>query len=234
VLLCWCAFAWADAQTVRVAGAYVDLYTGPGRGYPIFHVAERGETLVVHKRRTNWYRIETETGRVGWLPFDQLARTVNLDGSPLDLPASGVELFQARRWEMGFSVGDFEGADLLGGFFAWHGTRNLSVQLSAGQALGEFSDSLLADLSVVHQPFPDWRLAPYFRLGTGVIDTSPSATLVSTEDRLDQTAVVAAGLRYYLARRFVIRAEYTNHLILTSRDENQEIAAWQLALCAFF
>ena len=32
-----------EYRTVTVADPYLEMRTGPGRGYPIFHVIERGE-----------------------------------------------------------------------------------------------------------------------------------------------------------------------------------------------
>ena len=234
LLFCLPLLSWAEAQWVTVAEPFLELHTGPGRGYPVTHVAERGESVQVLKRRTSWYRIETERGQQGWIRKSALAATLNHDGSPIALNLNSRQQFQDRRWESGFTTGDFDGADLVGGFVSWHFTPNLAIKLDAAQALGEFSDSRLLEIGLVHEPFPEWRLSPYFRLAGGMIDTTPNATLVSTEDRLDQTAVVAAGMRYTLGRRFIVRAEYSNHLILTGRDDNQEVPSWRIALSAFF
>ena len=49
------AAAQADdnLQKILVADPFIELRTGPGRGYPIFHVAERGQEVVIVKRRTD-------------------------------------------------------------------------------------------------------------------------------------------------------------------------------------
>ena len=66
------------------------------------------------------------------------------------------------------------------------------------------------------------------------MDTSPSATLVLPLDRTDQTAYAGAGLRFYLTRRFFVRAEYRWHTVFTSRDDNEELDEWKLGLAFFF
>ncbi len=53
---------------------------------------------------------------------------------------------------------------------------------------------------------PDWRLSPFVTLGTGIVRIEPKATLVPPLDRTDQTAYVGGGLRFYLTRRFFVRA----------------------------
>ena len=113
-------------------------------------------------------------------------------------------------------------------------TRNLSVELQLSQAFGDFSDALIASINLLAQPFPEWRASPFFLLGTGVIHTDPNVTLVSEEDRTDQITNVGVGLRVYLTRRFIFRAEYQNHVILQTTDDNQEIDEWKAGFAFFF
>ena len=40
-------------QQVKIADAYIDMHTGPGGGYPIFHVIERGQIIEIIQRRTS-------------------------------------------------------------------------------------------------------------------------------------------------------------------------------------
>ncbi len=42
-------------------------------------------------------------------------------------------------------------------------------------------------------------------------------------DRTNQTAYAGAGARFYLTRRFFLRADYRRHTVFTSRDDNEEI-----------
>jgi hypothetical protein len=89
-------------------------------------------------------------------------------------------------------------------------------------------------LNIVHTMYPDWRATPFFTLGAGEIHTVPKATLVATTDRTDSLAVVGAGVRTYLTRRFVFRAEYKSYVVLTSRDDNEEIREWKAGFSFFF
>ena len=86
----------------------------------------------------------------------------------------------------------------------------------------------------MHTPFPEWRLAPYFALGTGVIHISPQSSLVSTSDRTDQFAQAGVGLRAWLAERFIFRAEYNGSIVFTSRDENEGVEEWKAGFAFFF
>jgi hypothetical protein len=57
---------------------------------------------------------------------------------------------------------------------------------------------------------------------------------VATIDRTDQVAHVGLGVRTYLTRRFVVRAEYKSYVVFTSRDDNEEIEEWKAGFSFFF
>jgi hypothetical protein len=224
----------ADVVRLKVADPYIELHTGPGRGYPITRVVERGEAVDLLKRRTDWFLVRDSGGHEGWVYRDQLSRTLTPEGERASVEDATEAQYRERAFEFGAMGGELEGANTITVYGAWQFTENLALQLGVTQALGEYSDNLLADVDVVHQPFPDWRVSPFFALGTGMIRTDPAATLVSTEDRTDQTAHVAVGARMYLARRFVLRAEYRNYLVFTSRNDNEELDSWQAGFAFFF
>jgi uncharacterized protein YgiM (DUF1202 family) len=228
------AGAERQPREVTIADPYIELHTGPGRGYPIFFVAERGEHIAVLKRRTEWFRVRVGRGQEGWVHFEQLTTTLELDGEPFDLPALGFSDYAARRWEVGTLYGDFGGANVIAAYGARSLTPNLSGELWIAQALGRFSDSTLATVNIVHLMYPDWRASPYFTLGAGVINTEPKATLVATTDRTDSIAQAGAGVRMYLTRRFVFRAEYKASVVFTSRNDNEEVREWKAGFSFFF
>jgi uncharacterized protein YgiM (DUF1202 family) len=221
-------------REVVIDDPYIELHTGPGRGYPIFFVAERGEQIALLKRRTDWFKVESERGQEGWVHRDQLTTTLNLDGGQFELPIYGISDYAERSWEVGALYGDFGGANIISTYGARNFTPNLSGELWVSEALGRFSDSTIVTANIVHLMYPDWRASPYFTLGAGMINTKPKATLVATVDRTDSLAQVGVGVRTYLTRRFVFRAEYKSHVIFTSRDDNQEVREWKAGFSFFF
>jgi hypothetical protein len=228
------AGAQRQLREVTIADPYIELHTGPGRGYPIFFVAERGEAIELMKRRTEWFLVRVARGQEGWVHFEQLTTTLNPDGEPFDLPALGFGDYTARRWEVGVLYGDFGGANVIGAYGSRSFTPNLSGEVWVSQALGRFSDSTMATVDIVHLMYPDWRASPFFTLGAGVIKTEPKATLVATTDRTDSVALAGVGVRMYLTRRFVFRAEYKAHVVFTSRDDNEEVREWKAGFSFFF
>ena len=226
------AFAAYQPEVV-VSDPYLDMHTGPGRGYPVFYVAGQGDRVQLLKRRTEWYKIRTPRGKEGWVHVGQLTSTLDLEGHAIDFHQLGVDDFTNRRWEFGFSGGDFDGAALLTVYGAFALTPNISAQLSASQIMGDYSDGAIGTVNILMQPFPEWRVSPFFTLGTGVLKVEPHTTIVQSEDRTDEIAHVGLGANLYLGRRFVLRVEYKHHTVLTSRDDNQEIDEWKAGFSVF-
>lgn len=223
-----------DDTAVTITAPYLDVHTGPGRGYPVFHVVEKSETIQLIKRRTGWYKIATVDGKTGWVRRADLQGALGADGMRLDVSTQGWQGYNDKHWELGLLGGDFSGARSTTLNLSLRMTEHLSTELKYTQAFGNFSDSKLASLNIVHRPFPEWRLAPFFLLGAGAVKTSPSATLVETEDRQDNALTVGAGLMLYLSQRFAVRAEYNKHTLLTTRENNEEVDEWKAGFSVSF
>lgn len=230
------AAAQADdkLQKVLIADPYIELHTGPGRGYPIFHVVERGQEVVIVKRRTDWFEVRTDRDVEGWVAREQMLATLEPTGEPLDLQEPARENYMSRRWQGGVMAGDFGGASLVSVFGGYAFSDNLSIELTLNHIIGDFSNGYSATLGLMHVFVPEWRLSPYFTLGTGVIYTDPKSTLVKSPDRTDQIGYVGGGLQFYLTRRFMLRSEYRSNVVFTSRDDNEEVDEWKYLGFAFF
>jgi len=235
-LLLFTVSARADdpPRRILIADPYIELHSGPGRGYPIFHVIERGQEITLVKRRTDWFDVRSDRGVEGWVHRDQMISTLEQTGEPLDLEEPARENYMSRRWQGGVMAGDFGGASLISVFGGYAFSDNLSIELTLNHILGEFSNGYSATLGLMHVFAPEWRLSPYFTLGTGVIYTDPKSTLVESIDRTDQIGYVGGGLQFYLTRRFMLRSEYRNNVIFTSRDDNEEVDEWKYLGFAFF
>jgi hypothetical protein len=241
-LLLWSAAPVAAAPDldVIVADAYINVYSGPGRGYSIFHVVERDETITLLKSRTDWIKIRTYPGKqrerdiTGWIRRSDVLLTLGPDGRIPDFPDPTQADYLADRWELGFAMGDFGGADALSATIGYRFTANLTAEVRLAHNTGQFSDSEILAGALLHQPFPEWRISPFFSLGAGRIKTFPAATLVQTQDREDNLLQASLGAYIHLSGRFFLRAEYTNHYILTSRDTNDEVNEWKVGFNVFF
>lgn len=225
-----------DYFRAQVAEPYLELRTGAGLGFAVFHVVDRGATVEVIKRRTDWFLVRTAKGKEGWASRADMTQTLTLAGLPTHFAEPDFGDFTRRRWETGLIGGDYEGADIATVYGAYAFTPNLFAELTVSQIFGDYSDSYQGLLSLSAQPFPQWRLSPYVTVGTGLIYTDPKSTLVdeSDADRTDQVGSAGIGVRLYLTRRFILRAEYRRNTIFQDKDDNQEIDAWQAGIGFFF
>jgi uncharacterized protein YraI len=224
------------SHQTTVADAFLEMRTGPGRGYPVFHVAEQGEVISVTRRRTDWFKVTTNTRppKAGWVHISQMVRTVDDSGDLVKFSHTDLASVADRRWEWSMSGGDFQGASAISSSVTYRFNRNIALQVQASQILGDVSDGMMLVVSIQHSPFPHWRLSPYFQLGTGVLHTEPFSTIVQSDDRTNQTINAGAGVNYYLVRRFLVFLDYRYHNVLTSRNENEEISEWKLGVSVFF
>jgi len=220
---------------VFVTAPYLELHTGPGRGYPVFHVVERDASVDVLKRRTDWFKVRTENGVEGWAAQRDMLRTVLADGTPFTFDLGDRAGFTSHRFEAGiFLYGDYGGASSISAYTSLSLTDHLKVELSVAEFLGTTANGTTGDLGLAHVFFPQWRWSPFVTLGTGIVQTEPKATLVVPADRSDQSAYVGAGVRFYLTRRFFLRGEYKDHIIFTKRNENEKVDEWKAGFGFFF
>ena len=223
-----------EYRTVTIADPYLEMRTGPGRGYPIYNVVDRGEVVDVIKQRTEWYLVRADNGKEGWVNRGQMVLTLQPDGSQVSFDEIGLEDFTNAKWETGLLAGDFGGANIISLYGGYSLTPNVSVELWGSQILGNFSNGWMGSLNIVHEAFPEWRVSPFFTLGAGVIHTSPKSTIIQGLDRTDEIGHVGAGVRVYATRRFLLRAEFKSYVVFTSRDENEEVEEWKVGFAFFF
>ena len=223
-----------EYRTVTVADPYLELHTGPGRGYPVFHVVDRGEDVDIVKRRTDWFLVRADNGKEGWVDLAQMELTLDPDGEQVVFQRASIEDFTNARWETGFLAGDFGGANVVSLYGSYSLNPHVAVELWGSQILGNFSNGWMGSVNLVHETWPEWRVSPFFTLGAGVIHTEPKSTIVQGVDRTDQVGHVGGGFRVYVMRRFLLRAEYKSYAVFTSRDENEEVEEWKVGFAFFF
>jgi len=218
---------------VTIGSPYVEIYLFPGRGYPRFHVAEKFEKLRIFKSRAGWYKVETQDGKIGWVTNKSLYEVYDQDGKLVNFsPPPWGEA--DNPWQFGMLAGTLDKSIAYTLYTGYRFTPNISAELKYSQAFGDFSNVKLASGSLVHQPFPKWRVSPFFVWGAGALQTFPDAILVEAEDQVDSVITVGGGFMIYLAHNLVTRIEYNQHTILTTRESNEEVEEWKAGFSVLF
>ena len=231
-----CANAIADENApllLEIQVPFIELHSGPGAGYPVLHVIEKGEQVEIIVKRTSWLKVKDQRNNEGWLDQNKLSG-LSKQGNELTQSSYTLADYQARNFEAGIMYGDFEGANFYNIHLDYVFSDVFSAEVSAGKALGNISDSSVYELMLMSQPMPEWIVIPYVGVGAGIISTEPHSVLADSEKRQDTLMSAALGVKYHLARNFILRAEYKYSLVLTDRDDNEEVQVWKLGFSVFF
>lgn len=223
-----------QAQRVKVVEAFVNLRSGPGSAYPVFHISERDEILKIRLRKTDWIKVEDAQQRQGWIRVADLQNMQNLSGKPVELEEPEFDDYTTHPWEAGLLAGSFEDSAVNAAYVGYWMTDNLSAELWAAQVIGDASESQMLTVNLVHQIFPAWRFSPFFTLGAGKLFIEPKATLSQENKRTEDLLNAGLGFRYYLSNRYFLRFEFKDYKIFTNRDTNEEAKEWKLGLSVFF
>jgi hypothetical protein len=240
LLLCVLSLASPPARAahellqVFITQPYLELHTGPGRGYPVSQVVGRGDSVDVLFRRTDWIKVRTERGLEGWASVRELTLASLADGSNLKVSMGDRAGFASHHWESGVYAGAYAGATLIAGYSAMSLTDNLKIEVGVSQFLGNVSNGYIAEIGLAHVFIPDWRVSPLVTVGTGFEHVSPKVLLVQPVDRDDQVAYVGVGARVYLARRFFFRGEYREYVVFTKTNANEVNEEWRLGFGFFY
>lgn len=229
-----------DTQVMRleVIDPYVEMHTGPGRGYPVFYVIEQGEEVEVLTRRPDWYEVRSANDRVGWVTTRQIARTIQSTGEPADLPTVGYGDYLKDSWRIGFSSGRFskgelKGADLYRATVGYRGYSWLGLEMEGGKIFGTDVKGQYYNFNISLEPFSGWRVSPAVILGTGIMDIEEQPKLVPLNVDDSKFDNYALRLNYYAGRNFVINGEYRWYDV-KAQNKTVRLEGWQIGFNTFF
>lgn len=227
----------ADApatERLRVADPYLELHTGPGRGYPVFFVVAREGWVEIELRHTDWYKVRSAEGKIGWVHRRQLARTLTEAGGGKTFRDIAVDDYLARRVEFGAGWGRFKSEPMIKVWTAYRLTETLNAEATAGQVQGVFSGTDFWHVNLGAEPWGDKRFSPYFSVGFGKFRNIPNPSLVSATPTDAKLANASMGVRYYLNDRFVLRADYSIYTAFVADTRSTEYRAISAGLSFFF
>ena len=221
---------------VRIADPFIELHTGPGAGYPIFYVVDRGTEVSVIRRKTDWFRIETNDGKTGWASRDQMRETLLPTGEKFKLIEMDLEDFSQRKWIVGFTGGEFKSTPVFTLFTGYSFTQNLTGEIHFGKSVGDKSSATYYKGNLLMQPFPDLKYSPYMTLGLGEIEVDPSVILISANKDKNSFAQFGLGVQRYISRSFLFRFEANEYVIFSSgtSDNSEVVSEWKFGFAVFF
>jgi SH3-like domain-containing protein len=222
------------SELVQISDPYIEMRTGPGRGYPIFFVAPRSDWIEIELRHTDWFRIRTEDDKVGWVSRQQLESTLTAAGSTKTFRDVRLDDYLSRKVQLGAAWGHFKSEPMLKLWTSYRLSDTLSLEGTIGQVQGVFSGTDIWHVDVLIEPWSDHRLSPFLGVGVGKFKNFPNQSLIGAVDTNAKLAVARVGLRYYLTERFVMSADYAIYTAFVSDQKTNEYRAWTAGLAFFF
>jgi hypothetical protein len=226
------ALAKSRLVEVIITDPFIEMHSGPGRGYPVTYVVGRDETVIVLYSRTEWYKVRAQRGQEGWVRRSDLARARLESGEPAPIPP--YPDFASHRWEMGAGYGVFNHQNLVTGYVDFSLTDSLDAEFVLQQAFGTIDNRYVATIGLRHTFIPEWKwFSPTAGIGTGYqyIDDKVPPKPIETHN---QMAYVSLGVRGFITRRFMWRADWRKYDVFTHQNQNEEPEEWKFALAVFF
>jgi hypothetical protein len=221
-------------ERLHVADPYLELRTGPGRGYPVFFVVARHEWVEVELRFTDWFKVRTEAGKAGWVHRRQLETTLTEAGGRKTFRDILLDDYLVRRVQLGASWGRFKSEPMLKLYTSYRFSDTLSAEGTLAQVQGVFSGTDFWHVDAMAEPWSDRRLSPFFGIGVGRFKNFPNLSLVDATVTNSNLANATIGARYHLTDRFVVRVDYTLYTAFLSDTRSAEYKAFTAGLSFFF
>jgi uncharacterized protein YraI len=224
----------SSGERLQITDPYIELRTGPGRGFPVFFVAAREAWIEIELRHTDWFKVRTDDGKVGWVNRTQLETTLTAAGGQKRFRDVLVDDYLARRVQLGAAWGHFKNEPMLKLWTSYRLSETLSLEGTIGQVQGVFSGTDFWHINLMAEPWSDQRISPFFAIGLGKFKNFPNLSLVDATITDAKLANASVGVRYYLTDRFVLRGDYSIYTAFVSDQHSTEYRAFTLGLSFFF
>ena len=215
-----------------VTDPYLEMHSGPGRGFPIVYVIGRDELVTVLYSRTDWFKVRAPRGQEGWVRRSDLSRTLLASGEPAPIPP--YPDFASHRWEIGAGYGVYNRENLVTTYADFGLTSSLDVEFVVQQAFGTLDNRYIATVGLRHTFIPEWKwFSPTAGIGTGyqfIQDVVPPAPLQNN----NEMAYVSLGARGFITRRFMWRADWRHYVVFNNQNVYEDLEEWKLDLAVFF
>jgi hypothetical protein len=223
----------ADKYLVLVVtDPYLEMHSGPGRGFPIVYVIGRDELVTVLYSRTDWFKVRAPRGQEGWVRRSDLSRTLLASGEPAPIPP--YPDFASHRWEVGAGYGVYNRENLVTTYADFGLTSSLDVEFVVQQAFGTLDNRYIATIGLRHTFVPEWKwFSPTAGIGTGyqfIQDVVPPAPLQNN----NEMAYVSLGARGFITSRFMWRADWRHYVVFNNQNVYEDLEEWKLDLAVFF
>jgi hypothetical protein len=226
-------------ELVEVTDPYLEVRTGPGRGYPITFVVPRGEWIGVLLRQTDWFKVQTERGKQGWVHRTQLRNTLSAAAAHESLRDIVLEAYLRQRVELGAAWGHIKSEPMVKLWTGYRPHETLLIEAAVGQLQSGFAGTEFWQINLNAEPWSDRTWSPFLAIGAGRFRNlpatgSPSAITTSTALANAKFLDGSLGIRYRLGEHYALRADYTIYTIFIGNNRISEFRAATFGMTFLF
>jgi hypothetical protein len=222
----------------RVIVERAPLRTGPGPGFRIVRLAERGETFAVRERATRgyWLRVELSDGSTAFVQGDMVfthevgepsrgARILAKVFAPPPLPSA--------HGEIAVSLGVLSESGFMAVRPTWLLSPVFGFEANLAASVGASGRIFMGGAGGLVNLFPHWPVVPFFTGGGGLAYATPNADSFVLEKGSRAMLYAGGGLRFGFRHRIIVRVEGRGYVFYESDNlrPQQEISG---GLAAFF
>ncbi|MEW6683153.1 MAG: SH3 domain-containing protein [Nitrospirota bacterium] len=209
---------------------FLEIHTGPGSSYPVFYVAEKGETIALLKRRVDWYEIRLRNGTEGWAHRREIEKTLLAAGYRKSWTERIFDEIVAGRTALGWSAGTFSGEPALYVRVTYTLIDSLALEANGGFVSGDLGGTQLYHGGMVVTPWRARWLALSGTIGGGVAHVSPTSLLVNVESGTFPAAYAGAGFAVPLFRNLEGRVDIRHFTLFMSTERTREFQEYSAGL----
>lgn len=235
------AAAARDAEPqvhARVVVEMAPLRTGPGPGFRIVRVANRGETFPVFERATRgyWLRVELPDGSSAYVQGDMVF--THEVGPPSRRARVLAKIFApppllGAHGEIALSLGGMSGSGFMAVRPSWLLDPVFALEANLAASVGSAGRLFLAGAGGLINVFPSWPIVPFFAAGGGMAYAAPNAGSFVLEEGTRSMLYAGGGLRFAFRYRLILRVEGRSYAMFDADNlrAQQEISG---GFSAFF
>ncbi len=223
-----------EYQKVKIVEAYIELHTGPGSGFPVFFVDQRGNKIRILKRKTDWFQVQTDSNKTGWVSREQLEKTLTEAGIKKTFKDILLDDYIKSRLEFGIAGGLFESEQSFTLRAGYKITPNIIFELAYTKIAGQFSSSTLYQGNFNLQLYPESRLSPFLFIGYGKFENVPATSLLAGKTSTLDMGNAGLGIKFYLSDQFYFRAEASTYVVLVGDNRSDEYSHLSAGFAFFF
>lgn len=209
---------------------FLEIHTGPGSSYPVFYIAEKGETIRLMKRRVDWYEIRLRNGTEGWAHRREIEKTLLASGVRKRWSERIYDDLIAGKAALGWSAGTFAGDPALYVRLTYPLMDHLAFEATGGFASGDLGGAQLYHGGFVVMPWTVQWMALTATMGGGVAHVTPTSLLVNAESGTFPTAYAGAGIKIPLFRNLEGRVDVRHFTLFMNTERTREFQEYSAGL----